>query len=242
MSAPEPAAPSTTDALRDAVDVMDRLYSPGGCPWDREQTHGSLVHYLLEEAHELAEAIETDDRAGMREELGDLLLQVLFHARIASEEPEAFTVDDVAADLVAKLVRRHPHVFADGSAGARAGAATDLHAQWDAIKKAEKQRSSVLEGVSHTQGALARAQKVLSRAERGGLGEAARAGVPAPSDVPATSDALGRELFELVVRAQAAGVDAEAALRAQLRHVEGEIVAAERARGADAAAQVTSGH
>ncbi|WP_069388032.1 MazG family protein, partial [Cellulosimicrobium cellulans] len=155
-----------TDALREAVAVMDRLYSPGGCPWDREQTHASLVHYLLEEAHELAEAIETDDRAGMREELGDLLLQVLFHARIASEEPDPFTVDDVAADLVAKLVRRHPHVFADDPV-----AATDLHAQWDAIKKAEKSRSSVLEGISHTQGALARAQKVLSRAERGGLGD-----------------------------------------------------------------------
>jgi XTP/dITP diphosphohydrolase len=215
------------DALRDAVAVMDRLYSPGGCPWDREQTHASLVHYLLEEAHELAEAIETDDRDGMREELGDLLLQVLFHARIASEEPEPFAVDDVAADLVAKLVRRHPHVFADGAEGAP----TDLHAQWDAIKKAEKQRSSVLEGVSHTQGALARAQKVLSRAERGGLGEAARGG-RAPSDVPVTPDGVGRDLFELVVRAQSAGVDAEAALRAELRRVEAGIVAAERGQGA----------
>ncbi|WP_255371615.1 MazG nucleotide pyrophosphohydrolase domain-containing protein [Cellulosimicrobium sp. CUA-896] len=117
MSAPQPTAPPTADPLRDAVEVMDRLYSPGGCPWDREQTHASLVHYLLEEAHELAEAIETDDRAGMREELGDLLLQVLFHARIASEEPDPFTVDDVAADLVAKLVRRHPHVFGDQATG-----------------------------------------------------------------------------------------------------------------------------
>ncbi len=170
--APDPGA--APDPLRDVVAVMDRLYSPGGCPWDREQTHESLVRYLLEEAHELADAIETGDRAGMREELGDLLLQVLFHARIASEEPEPFTVDDVAADLAAKLVRRHPHVFADTEV-------TDLHQQWDAIKKAEKQRTSVLEGISHTQGALARAQKVLSRAGRGGLGDVVRAARAAPS-------------------------------------------------------------
>ncbi|MFC8923151.1 MazG family protein [Cellulosimicrobium sp. NPDC057127] len=229
MSAPEPSTTvPTTDALRDAVDVMDRLYSPGGCPWDREQTHASLVQYLLEEAHELAEAIETGDRAGMREELGDLLLQVLFHARIASEEPEPFTVDDVAADLVAKLVRRHPHVFAEGVPGHGAGTATDLHAQWDAIKKAEKRRSSVLEGISHTQGALARAQKVLSRSERGGLGDVARGTVPVSSDEAAPADRLGRELFDVVVRAQAAGVDAEAALRAELRLVEAGIVEAER--------------
>ncbi|WP_264032493.1 MazG family protein [Cellulosimicrobium sp. SH8] len=221
-----------TDALRDVVAVMDRLYSPGGCPWDREQTHESLVRYLLEEAHELADAIETGDRAGMREELGDLLLQVLFHARIASEEPDPFTVDDVAADLAAKLVRRHPHVFADAEV-------TDLHQQWDAIKKAEKQRSSVLEGISHTQGALARAQKVLSRAGRGGLGDAVGAALAAPSGGATTADGaagttaderLGRELLALVARAEADGLDAEAALRGELRRVEGEIIAAETGR------------
>ncbi|WP_251150458.1 MazG family protein [Cellulosimicrobium sp. Marseille-Q4280] len=222
--APEPVTAPTTDGLRAAVAVMDRLYSPGGCPWDREQTHASLVHYLLEEAHELAEAIETGDRAGMREELGDLLLQVLFHARIASEEPDPFTVDDVAADLVAKLVRRHPHVFAEG---ADAATTTDLHAQWDAIKKAEKQRSSVLEGVSHTQGALARAQKVLSRTRRGGLGGVAESALAAPVPGPTAPERLGRELLALVVQAEADGIDAEAALRAELRRVEGAITAAE---------------
>ncbi|WP_454043041.1 MazG family protein [Cellulosimicrobium sp. Marseille-Q8652] len=247
MSAPvpDPAAAPTTDGLRAAVDVMDRLYSPGGCPWDREQTHSSLVHYLLEEAHELAEAIETGDRAGMREELGDLLLQVLFHARIASEEADPFTVDDVAADLVAKLVRRHPHVFAD-----EAAATTDLHAQWDAIKKAEKQRTSVLEGISHTQGALARAQKVLARTRRGGLGEALASALAAPSGPgddavaapspaeaagppgPTASDRLGRDLLALVARAEADGIDAEGALRAELRRVEAAIAAAETAASA----------
>ncbi|MEV8179786.1 MazG family protein [Cellulosimicrobium funkei] len=251
MTAPEPsAAPhphesahdrapdAATDPLRDVVAVMDRLYSPGGCPWDREQTHVSLVRYLLEEAHELADAIETDDRAGMREELGDLLLQVLFHARIASEEPDPFTVDDVAADLAAKLVRRHPHVFADADA-------TDLHGQWDAIKKAEKQRSSVLEGISHTQGALARAQKVLSRAGRGGLGDVVGAALAAPSGTgagavgedgagPTPDERLGRELLALVARAEADGLDAEAALRGELRRVEARIVAAETSAGAPA--------
>lgn len=235
MSAPvtDPGTPPTTDALRAAVDVMDRLYSPGGCPWDREQTHVSLVHYLLEEAHELADAIETGDRAGMREELGDLLLQVLFHARIAHDEEDPFDVDDVAADLVAKLVRRHPHVFADADAGA------DLHAQWDAIKKAEKQRASVLEGISRTQGALARAQKVLSRSRRGGLGDAVTAAlaassgaddaepVTAPVPGPTTSERVGRDLLALVARAEAEGIDAEAALRGELRRLEGEITAAE---------------
>ena len=241
MTAPEPSAPQpapahdpATDPLRDVVAVMDRLYSPGGCPWDREQTHESLVRYLLEEAHELADAIETGDRAGMREELGDLLLQVLFHARIASEEPDPFTVDDVAADLAAKLVRRHPHVFADADV-------TDLHQQWDAIKKAEKQRSSVLEGISHTQGALARAQKVLSRAGRGGLGDVvgeALATPPggAPGEVvgdgegASADERLGRELLALVARAEVDGLDAEAALRGELRRVEARIVAAETPR------------
>ncbi|WP_307868972.1 MazG family protein [Cellulosimicrobium cellulans] len=241
MTAPEPPAPqptpapaAQTDPLRDVVAVMDRLYSPGGCPWDREQTHESLVRYLLEEAHELADAIETGDRAGMREELGDLLLQVLFHARIASEEPDPFTVDDVAADLAAKLVRRHPHVFADAEV-------TDLHQQWDAIKKAEKQRSSVLEGISHTQGALARAQKVLARAGRGGLGDTVGAALAAPSggapgevvedgEAPTADERLGRELLALVARAEADGLDAEAALRRELRRVEARIVAAETQR------------
>jgi len=228
MSAPvtDPGTPPTTDALRAAVDVMDRLYSPGGCPWDREQTHASLVHYLLEEAHELADAIETGDRAGMREELGDLLLQVLFHARIAHDEEDPFDVDDVAADLVAKLVRRHPHVFADADAGA------DLHAQWDAIKKAEKQRSSVLEGISRTQGALARAQKVVSRSRRGGLGEAVTAALAAPAPGPTApgptaAERVGRDLLALVARAEAEGIDAEAALRGELRRLEGEITAVE---------------
>jgi len=268
MTTSEPSSP--VDPLRESVAVMDRLYSPGGCPWDREQTHETLVRYLLEEAHELAEAIETGDRAGMREELGDLLLQVLFHARIASEHPvDPFTVDDVAADLVAKLVRRHPHVFADTAVATGDGHAA-LYAQWDQIKQQEKQRESVLEGIPLAQGALARAQKVLSRAERAGVGAVTSSSGPtteppslpalAPGETPpgrgaassstvggaaagdqdenrpapedATERAYGRELLDVVRRAQADGVDAETALRGALREVERAIVATETSASA----------
>ncbi|WP_034648710.1 MazG family protein [Cellulomonas sp. HZM] len=190
-----------SDALRELVAVMDRLRSPGGCPWDAEQTHASLVPYAIEEAYELAEAVEADDRANLREELGDLLLQVVFHARIAQEDPhDPFDVDDVARDLVAKLVRRHPHVFADASAD-------DLHGQWDRIKRAEKQRGSALDGVPLALGALARAQKLLGRAQRAGLDDASVVGAP---DEPTE---LGARLLALVREAQAAGLDAEGELR-----------------------------
>ena len=117
---------------------MDRLRSAGGCPWDAAQTHDSLTRYLLEEAYELVEAIETGDRALLREELGDLLLQVLFHARIEQEAPdEPFGIDEVASDLVDKLVRRHPHVFGD----AVAGTADELNETWERQKVEEKGRT-----------------------------------------------------------------------------------------------------
>lgn len=190
-------------ALERAVAVMDRLRSPGGCPWDASQTHESLLPYALEEVHELVEAVEHGDRADVREELGDVLLQVLFHARVAAEHPDdPFDVADVADELVAKLVRRHPHVFA-AEAGAGAGTA-DLHARWDRLKRQEKPgRTSALDGVPATLGALARAQKLVSRADRAGL--------PAPAaDDPAD---VGQAVLALVVAAHRAGVDAEAALR-----------------------------
>ena len=216
------------DALRELVAVMDRLRSPGGCPWDAAQTHTTLLPYLLEESHELTEAVEADDRAGLREELGDVLLQVVFHARIAAEHPDdPFDVDDVAAELVAKLVRRHPHVFGDVQVGSMAG----LHTQWDRIKRAEKDRTSALDGVPGSLPALARAQKIASRAARAGLD------APTPSD-----DHLGAALLDLVRRAHADGVDAEGALRrttaaweAALRRTETAAGSGE-ASGADPAA------
>lgn len=231
---PDPAtgpgdAADVADPLRRLVAVMDRLRSPGGCPWDAEQTHASLVPYVLEEAYEVAEAVERGDRANLREELGDLLLQVVFHARIAQEDPDdPFDVDDVAADLVAKLVRRHPHVFA----GAEVDGSDGVHRQWERIKRVEKQRESVLDGVPLAMGALARAQKIASRAARADLDVAPGAALPAGTDaVPAAEGAagtgLGERLLALVQEARRAGLDAEGELRrataaweARLRAVE----------------------
>jgi XTP/dITP diphosphohydrolase len=223
----------SVDPLHDLVASMDRLRSPGGCPWDAEQTHGSLVRYLLEESYELAEAIETGDRPGLREELGDVLFQVVFHARIAQENAEApFTLDDVAADLVAKLHRRHPHVFGDDEYVD----AEHLTVRWDQIKQQEKARGSVLDGVPLGQGALSRAQKVVTRARRAGLPDGATRG-DGPSAAGASdgvgpaglsAEDVGAELLAVVRRAQAADVDAEGALRAALRGLESEIRDAEQ--------------
>lgn len=205
------------DSLRALVRVMDRLRSPGGCPWDAQQTHESLVPYALEEAYELAEAIETADRPGLREELGDLLLQVVFHARIATEHPtDPFDVDDVAADLVDKLVRRHPHVFEE------APLEGDAHVQWDRLKNAEKQRASALDGIPVALGALARGQKVLARAERAGLDAVGAAGQIE------TEDEIGRRLLDVLVAAHGQGIDAETALRGAVRQLEADVRATEQ--------------
>ena len=220
------------------VEVMDRLRSPGGCPWDAAQTHASLVPYVLEEAYEVADAIESGDRAGTREELGDLLLQVVFHARIAQDDPaEPFDLDDVARGVTEKLVRRHPHVF-DRSAGDGARADLEgLHVQWDRIKAHEKQRGSVLDGIPAAQGALARGQKVLSRARRAGLAvgpDLSRVAAPdqrgaadAPDAAAWTATEVGRKLLELVAVADLMGVDAESALRSAVRAAEADVRASE---------------
>jgi len=207
--------------LLDLVAVMDRLRSPGGCPWDAQQTHASLLRYLVEESYEVVEAVEGGDREELREELGDLLLQVVFHARVAAEAPGGgFDIDDVADAIVTKLVRRHPHVFA-GEAPAE-----DLQRGWDAIKATEKHRESVLDGIPLALPALARADKVLGRLQRAGLDAD-------PSPATAAGDpavAFGAELLALVRRAHAAGVDPEAALRVATREVETAARAAERSR------------
>jgi XTP/dITP diphosphohydrolase len=195
--------------LLDVVAVMDRLRSPGGCPWDAEQTHASLKPYLLEEAYEAYQALEDGDLGALREELGDVLLQVAFHARLAQEAADPWSVDDVAADLVDKLVRRHPHVFAGASAD-------DLDGQWDALKAAEKQRASVTEGVPLGQPALSLAGKLQKRA--------GKLGVQAPA-----YPGLGGELWTLVARCRAEGVDAEEALRAVARGFRDRLAEAESA-------------
>jgi NTP pyrophosphatase (non-canonical NTP hydrolase) len=207
--------------LLDAAAVMDRLRSPGGCPWDAEQTHQTLASYLLEETYELLEAIEDDDRVHLREELGDVLLQVLFHARLAEEEsPDPFSIDEVAGDLVAKLVRRHPHVFADRAVDG----AAEVAANWDEIKATEKRRESVTDGVPLGQPALALAAKLRRRAAKAGVD----VGPPAGTDI-------GSRLFALVGEAVDADVDPEAALRAVSRAYRDAVRAAEGAPAGDAA-------
>jgi XTP/dITP diphosphohydrolase len=212
-------------AVVDLVHVMDRLRSPGGCPWDAEQTPESLVAYAVEEVYEVAEAVETGDREHLREELGDLLLQVVFQARVAQEHPtEPFDLENVAAGIAAKLRRRHPHVFED----VEAGDAEDVHRRWEQIKTAEKARESVLDGIPPALPALARAHKVLGRVRRAGL--------PLEPPAAATLGAgeLGAALLDLVARAEP-GVDPEAALRAALRDLEARTRAAEAGRAEEAA-------
>ncbi len=203
------------------VAVMDTLRRR--CPWDAEQTHESLAPYLIEEAYEALDALESGDRAALRGELGDVLLQVMFHARIAEERADGtgFTVDDVADAIVTKLVRRHPHVFA----GVAVSGAEDVTRNWDEIKAEEREsatgsRGSALDGVPFGQPALALAAQLQRRAQRAGL----------PADLAADGaaadgDGLGAELFALVARAQAEGLDPELELRAAARRY------ADRVRG-----------
>lgn len=194
--------------LLDVVAVMDRLRSPGGCPWDAKQTHRSLLPYLLEEAYEACQAIEDGDLAGLREELGDVLLQVAFHARLGQEADPPWSIDDVAAGLVDKLVRRHPHVFAGASA-------EDLEGSWEVLKAAEKSRESVTDGVPLGQPALSLAAKLQRRADRLGA--------------PLTAEGPGRELWELVARCRSEGIDPELALRTTSRAYRDRLAAAEAA-------------
>ena len=195
--------------LLDLVTVMDQLRLH--CPWDREQTHESLAKYLLEETYETLEAIETGDYSHLREELGDLLLQVVFHARVAAEDADdAFTIDDVAGGIVDKLVHRHPHVFA----GLDVADAAEVEENWEALKASEKGRSSVLEGVPTALPALHLAAKVVGRASRVGV-------------TPQPGDSLGDRLLALVVEARAAGADPEQELRDAVRRLADAVRAAE---------------
>ncbi|WP_055490264.1 nucleoside triphosphate pyrophosphohydrolase [Streptomyces sp. TP-A0356] len=187
--------------LLDLVQVMDRIRAE--CPWSSRQTHEGLAKYGIEEAYELVEAIEAGDREELREELGDVLLQVVFHSRIAEEDPDApFSIDDVAGGIVAKLIHRHPHVFGDETATTP----EEVKEHWLRTKAVEKQRTSVTEGVPLGQPGLALAAKLASRVRTADLE------VPLPK-----GEGIGYELLALAVRAEAEGVDPEAALRAAAR-------------------------
>ena len=204
------------------VNVMDRLRSPGGCAWDAEQTHESLIKYLLEESYEFIDAIETNDRAGMREELGDVLLQVYFHSRIAQDHPtDSFTIDDVAGAIADKLISRHPHIFEN-----LAVSGTDeIIENWEAIKAREKGRTSAIDGVAMSQPALPLMAKLIYRAEKFG----SETGIKAMnSDEQATEESVGQALASVIAWAHQHGIDPELALRAQARAVIARIQSAER--------------
>jgi XTP/dITP diphosphohydrolase len=222
-----PAGETPGARLLDLVQVMDTLRQK--CPWDARQTHESLTPYLLEETYEAVDALTAGDQAAVREELGDVLLQVVFHARVAQERTDGtgYTIDDVADGIVSKLTRRHPHVFGDVSVSGP----DDVKRNWDAIKAAERAAAgsgepvSALDGVPLHQPALSLAAQLLRRAERAGapadladapadLADAptATSGEPA-QDGPAVSS-LGRALFDLVRQARAEGLDPELELRA----------------------------
>jgi XTP/dITP diphosphohydrolase len=219
-----PAAPAHP-RLDELIATLERLRAPGGCAWDREQTHGSLVQYLLEESYELVEALESGTREDRVEELGDVLYQVLFHADIAAEAGE-FTIEDVAAHMTGKMVGRHPHVFGD----AEARTAAEVVVRWDELKRAEKPaRTSVLDGIPQAMPALQLADKMLGRAEKVGL--ASTPATPA-SDAPADERELGDALLATVATARAAGLDAERALRDALRRLAGDVRSAEAAQTA----------
>lgn len=202
----------TDNQLERLRQVMAQLRAD--CPWDAEQTHESLLNHLIEEACEVVDAVEAGTDDDLREELGDVLLQVYFHAQIATEEGR-FTLDDVAATVSDKLVRRHPHVFGDEDVP------HDMWANWEQRKAAEKGRRSALDGIAESMSAIARAHKVVSRSRSHGVP------VELPSE-PIDEETVGEQILALVARAQASGIDADAATRKALRRLESTVQAAER--------------
>jgi XTP/dITP diphosphohydrolase len=200
--------------LERLVSVMARLRQE--CPWDAQQTHRSLVQYLVEETAETIEAIEVGDQDHLREELGDLLLQVIFHAQIASEQACGFTVEEVARGIADKLISRHPYVFAS------AEVPVDQHYTWEQRKAAEKGRTSALQGIPEQLSPLARVNKIISRAR------SHRLEVALPDD-PTTAEEVGAQILALAARAHATGIDPEQALRDALRGLEAMVQGAESA-------------
>ena len=189
-------------------EVMDRLRSPGGCPWDAEQTHESLLKYLLEESYEFIESVEENDRVAMREELGDILLQVYFHSRMAEEDKtDPFDIEDIAKSIADKLERRHPHVFGD----VKVSGTEEVLANWEVQKAEEKGRTSAIDGVPLAQPALPLANKLIYRAEKFNYELPIKH--PVKVDIKSEEE-LGEILLGIVDQAAAKGIDPEAALRA----------------------------
>jgi XTP/dITP diphosphohydrolase len=202
------------------IDVMATLRQR--CPWDAQQTHRSLVQYLVEETAETVEALESENQDHLCEELGDLLLQVIFHAEIAAEREDGFSLEDIAAGTADKLIARHPYVFATEETP------TDLNFSWEQQKAAEKGRTSVLEGIPDQLSSVARANKIISRAR------SRRVAVDLPTD-PIEEDDLGHQVLALVARAQASGIDPDQAVRAAVRGLEASVRVSEASGNAQAA-------
>ena len=204
--------------LQRLVEVMNTLRSPGGCPWDAEQTHESLIKYLLEESYEFVDAVQSDNRVDMREELGDVLLQVYFHARMAEEHPtDPFSIEDVAQGIADKLVRRHPHVFA----GVEVRDSQEVLENWEELKKKEKGRTSPVDGVAMSQPALPLVEKLLYRAEKYNV----EVSTPKTVSMDSVADegAVGQALLAVIAWAHANGIDAEAALRKEAMRIVDQI-------------------
>ena len=197
----------TSELLR-LREVMDKLRSPGGCPWDAEQTHQSLLKYLLEESYEFIESVENNDRQDMQEELGDLLLQIYFHSRMAEEDAnQPFNIEDVAKSVADKLIRRHPHVFA----GETVDNSQDVLENWEKQKALEKGRSSIIDGVPLAQPALPLAAKVVYRINK--LNYSLPISQPIKLNDQTNQDQFGEILLGLIAQAVEKGLDPEAALR-----------------------------
>jgi XTP/dITP diphosphohydrolase len=196
------------------VQVMDQLRSPGGCPWDAEQTHESLARYLLEETYEALEAMDQGDLGSLREELGDLLLQVVFHARIAQETDSTFSLDAIAQGVVDKLVRRHPHVFTDLVVSSN----EELEANWAKIKEEEKQRESVTDGVPQAMPALQLATQLIYRARKSGVVAGDSQTKESLREVigEVSQEQIAALLVATVELAREADIDAESVLRAEM--------------------------
>jgi XTP/dITP diphosphohydrolase len=213
-----------TDAINELIRVMAKLRSPKGCPWDREQTHKSIRFYLIEEAYELLDAIEAEDDHEMAEELGDLLLHVVFHCQLARERG-AFDFEKVAKHVTEKLIRRHPHVFGK----TKVKDVQEVWANWEKIKKAEKHgtrhaRSSALDGIPKHLPALLRAEKLVKKARRAKL-------IPAAKKPTAHKADVARKLFALAKTAEAHGWSAEELLRGEVAAIENKLRKTEQSQG-----------
>lgn len=221
--------------LESLIQTAHQLRAPGGCPWDAEQTHRSLVQYLLEETYELIDAIESGDRDEILEELGDVLYQVIFHSDLAASGTlgEPFDLEDVANFMEQKMRSRHPHVFGTEAEQLEYQAKTgdDVVQVWEGHKKKEKpHRTSVLDGIPQAMPALALASKVMGKAEKIGLLELAES----PAIPMETEDELGKLLLAVVASARSAGLDPERALREATRELQVEIRASEISAATDA--------